>query len=48
MIETIVGVPDYVDEDISPDRSDFESKISMMCHLIFTTKLCVECVFYQA
>lgn len=40
MIETIMGVPNYVDDDTNLDHSGFKSKTPMMYREIFTTKLC--------
>lgn len=37
----IMGMFDYIDDDIDLDHNDFEPKIEMMCYFIPTNKLCV-------
>lgn len=40
-METIIGVFNYVDDDMDSDQSDFELKTLTMCYEILTTRLCV-------
>lgn len=42
----VMGVSNYVDNDMNLDQNDFKSKIETMCYFTLTNKLYVVCLFH--